>query len=844
MKDYGHLKSFLIITLIIGLTTLFAGCGGGNSDVVNSSVINNNQTAATGSFSITVNVPKPDKGLFGSYIPSTRKTLIVTITGEAIPTNAPVEDALDLDEGSTLTISGIPVGLNVASIKVLDGNKKVIAQRNVGFFLKGNEKYTAGTIEMGIGIDSTGSCTPSIMEIPRGTELYFENQDTASDHTISFNNGAIVIGPIAKVATSTEPNTPVVFDAKSYKFDTIGTYVYDTGKGSPGQISVFDVPVVSSIDNGNSDPNMKNKDELQVNTEIYLTINGSGFGSDASSVTGQVIFTQVNPVVDANEIVKVYGTFDANTSWSDTKIKTKVKLSEGTYLVQVAVRGGTSADKVYYYRATMHQMGDMKFSIGQIADLFMVVNKENVAGGDYGVPYLAYDDKDDSLYTHAYSRYDYSKNQWERKYYEPLDPPEVPGLLGTTTARGGAHFMRFNGSNPLFYGAVIFDVPSNDPELVAIPSYRQLFITYNGEAYIPVSPFPTIKVDPNDPTKYTVTELWDVNEVSITVDENNKLYIAYTMKNNGSNNNDLTKYYRCYTSIYTPGSDITPKPYWNRDLAGTYRTSYVSSIDAIYNGHSAKDDFKGLSGNGDVEIVKLKLDKNRKFLSYKDGPNQKGVTVMTDYESIDGDSPETFTEPLVSGTNAQRYPLDWASGGYPKENTWRVVGKAGFSRKEASAISLDIYNHAPYVVFRDSNTNGLSLMKYTGKYSYSDYSGVPTGWQLLGKEGFASGSADVSLFIYNYAFGKKGIPYVAYSDSNGHLMKYEYTTDEFKGIWSEIGHITGFSEGTCSPLSLFIYDNNGYPVPFLGYQDQSINQTGSVKKFNILPTDPNDINNY
>ena len=302
------LKYVVLSAVLVIIFTVFAGCGGGGTNSAVPSV--ENQTGNTGNipenpgepesitggtFTISLKVPGPvssssKEDLSASVIPWGSKTLKVTITGEFIDT--PVVETEDISDGGihTLTMEDVPVGLNLATIEVLDESSGVMAQRKYGFFMTSGETISAGPISLGVAIENTGLCNPQVMYIPVGTTIYFENQDYDNSRTVTLNPGSITTGSISQAEHAVQPGTPDVFYSASYTFDTAGEYIYENGFGGDGtdsyKIEVYELPSVTSFEDGDGDVYDSNNSSSPIN----FTITGENFGPDKDSIDGEVTF--------------------------------------------------------------------------------------------------------------------------------------------------------------------------------------------------------------------------------------------------------------------------------------------------------------------------------------------------------------------------------------------------------------------------------------------------------------------------------------------------------------------------------------------------------------------------
>jgi hypothetical protein len=271
------------------------------------------------------------------------------------------------------------------------------------------------------------------------------------------------------------------------------------------------------------------------------------------------------------------------------------------------------------------------------------------------------------------------------------------------------------------------------------------------------------------------------------------------------------------------------------------------------------------------------------YIAYRDGGNGNRATVMkydgTAWEPVglagfsDGEvwqtslyvyngTPYVAYRDLANGNRATVMKYDGAA--------WEPVGLAEFSPENSSIPSLYVYDNngtpVPYVAYRHGNKpwlmrfNGVAWENVGDQVSANtptnislyvyDNIGTPvpyvayrdggikatvrrhngTAWENVGTPGFSAGSTDFNS-LYVYDDNGTPVPYVAYSDGGIGGHDNRATVMKFNGTaWEPVG-IPGFSAGTASGTSLYVYDKNGTPVPYVAYMDGANGNRATVMKF-------------
>ena len=349
MMRYTEVNVFLVIILMLAVTCCISSCAGGTgggaafgggsgqgsltaAQTGNGSsggTGTDGATAAsgkTGTFTVTLQLPKQSKArtVNGKVIPYGYSSLKVNIQGEATTKTDTSTITLDGDNKYARAITGVPVGLNVATIQILDASNNVLAQRTHGFYMQAGGTAEAGTagspLSMGVSVTG-GACSPLNIDIPKGTTLYFENLDAgAQTVTVHCYGKTDKTVNLAAATGSSDPDTPATFPSGSMTFgdDDVGTWSY-TSPSRTGTVVVSDNPAITAL----------TKRASQEGEEI--TITGTGFHDQANS---SVTFGGV----EATSI----------TSWSDTSIVLTVPTGAKSGPLVVTVYGLSSSNNTGY----------------------------------------------------------------------------------------------------------------------------------------------------------------------------------------------------------------------------------------------------------------------------------------------------------------------------------------------------------------------------------------------------------------------------------------------------------------------------------------------------------------
>jgi len=148
-------------------------------------------------------------------------------------------------------------------------------------------------------------------------------------------------------------------------------------------------------------------------------------------------------------------------------------------------------------------------------------------------------------------------------------------------------------------------------------------------------------------------------------------------------------------------------------------------------------------------------------------------------------------------------------------NTWEIVGSAGFSSGISDYLRIAIDNNdTPYVIYADQDHNDVPMVM---KYLDTNDSWITLGSISTGGAGFT-----------DIAFDSNNTLYIVYADGDNNdkasVMQYHDTND----TWSVIGS-GNFSNGSASYLHL-AFDTND--TPYVIYSDKSRSYKAVVQRYN------------
>ncbi|MEQ8169460.1 MAG: SUMF1/EgtB/PvdO family nonheme iron enzyme, partial [Candidatus Eremiobacterota bacterium] len=221
----------------------------------------------------------------------------------------------------TATVADVPVGLNEATIEILDVNDMLLAMRKHGFQMDHNGDVNAGKVIMGVSLDPSGGlhCDPNYIEIKKGEILYVENQDTGTEYSVTIGSET---HSVSAATASVPPVTAATFPAEAFGTfsGTVGTYSITAGGTTVGNVLVYDVPSISGFTPGSGDEGET------------VTINGS-FYLDPANAT--VTFNGVSTPVLAGS--------------DGTHLLVAVPAGATTGKISVTTPGGTKTSEKYFY---------------------------------------------------------------------------------------------------------------------------------------------------------------------------------------------------------------------------------------------------------------------------------------------------------------------------------------------------------------------------------------------------------------------------------------------------------------------------------------------------------------
>ncbi|MGV8118949.1 MAG: hypothetical protein AB2L14_04205 [Candidatus Xenobiia bacterium LiM19] len=806
---------------------------------------------------MTVQLPKPAKSrkVNGKVIPYGYSKLKVAIQGEATTKTDTSTITLDGDNKYQKTISDVSVGLNVATIQILDASNNMLAQRTHGFYMTAGGTPSTGDLPMGVAITATGACDPQNIDIPAGTTLVFENLDTANNRTVSMNSGAVTVGPIDKVTAASGETIPATYNYASHTFSTAGTYTYDDGLGAPGRVLVTSSPTVKSIvDNDGNDYDTKT-----ASSSVTFTITGAGLGTSQAAVNGKVEFKNMDAA----------GTIEATVStWNNTTIAGNVDIPQGTYRVAVTSGGTETTDKVLFFKGyDWHFVPECLKgfpSVGQADYTSLVIYDNN----GIPVPYVAYED------------------------YENFGKVTVKKFDGTSWETVGT--AGFSTGSAYDISLVVYDNNGNPVPYVAYcagdNSYKATVMKFNGTSWETVgtngfstgqagytslavydnagTPVPYVAYrDFNNSSKATVMRFngtsWEtvgiagfsagIASYSSLVIHEGIPYVAYRDENYSGKavvmkftDSSPTKWEALGTAGFSDGpADWTRLLFIGDDPYVAFK-DYSSGI---WKATVMKHTGNGTTGweavgsknfsSGSIGTISLSCNGNIPYVAYRDNTQNSKVTTkkfngtawetvgasgfsagQADYTSLavfnNAGSPILYVAYQDGGNNNKATVMQFDG------TSWETVGTAGFSAGAINYTSLVVYDDSgtpvPYVAYQDSgNSSKATVMKFTG-----------SNWETVGTAGFSAGTAYyTSLAVYDD--GGTPVPYVAYQDS-GNSSKA--TVMKFTGSnWETVG-TAGFSAGTAYYTSLAVYDDGGTPVPYVAYRDVGNSDKATVMKFN------------
>jgi hypothetical protein len=300
------------------------------------------ESSGWGSLTIKVAVPSEESSdAENRVIPYRSRSLQVDITGDGIPPELSASIP-DIAITRSLTINNIPSGLHEATLRILDQDGAVMAERKHGFYLLAGATMDAGTLAMGVALipDDNGgySVSPAAIDIPRGTTLCFENRDPANRHPVNlkddYSSATRSCSLIDAAVPESEPHTPAHYFTGTIQFTSAGLYRYvssDYSGGSASRILIYNPPALTKI---------TPESDHHPSSNVSFTLKGSNFGTSQAMVDGQVQFINKETGQPAPNITI--------TAWGDRQITGVVNVPRGEYRVRVAVRGTQTTGDVTF----------------------------------------------------------------------------------------------------------------------------------------------------------------------------------------------------------------------------------------------------------------------------------------------------------------------------------------------------------------------------------------------------------------------------------------------------------------------------------------------------------------
>jgi hypothetical protein len=221
-----NLLTFFLLTLTVVLFW-YPGCSTGYYGDIDYS--------SGGTFKVKVSVPahiSTDSRVIPEGTTSLRVRIDSSETSYSSTTPIPLTGAVVSAE-----IPNVPVGLHVATFEAVNASNTVLAQRKHGFYMPPGATVNAGTIDLGVAIQSNGLVTPQIISIQQGATLYIENWDTGSDRVVELSSSSspatelYTTGTINRVTALGQPVSPKSYNYDSILFNTIGDFYFMTGHG-------------------------------------------------------------------------------------------------------------------------------------------------------------------------------------------------------------------------------------------------------------------------------------------------------------------------------------------------------------------------------------------------------------------------------------------------------------------------------------------------------------------------------------------------------------------------------------------------------------------------------------
>jgi plastocyanin len=285
---------FFLILLCAG------GCGGGAAGSLG-------MPSTNGKLTMSFALPDRSNTTAQGLIPSTTRTISLSITGEGLTDPYTKDYTLPAAGGSVSDSIELPTGSKSITVEALDSGGRTVAHRISSLVIRANE-VTNLEVKLGVSFTDSGF-VPSSMIVSAGDELLWVNNSSSN---VSFR----IDGEDANIAPGGQ---------FSHSFSNQGTFPYSASNFSGS------IVVASSGGGGTAGAFITGLTPMSGGIGDPVSITGSGFGA----VSGNVTFG-ASPAI--------------TTTWSDGSISCTVPagLSPGNVSVIITPMGGSASDSVQF----------------------------------------------------------------------------------------------------------------------------------------------------------------------------------------------------------------------------------------------------------------------------------------------------------------------------------------------------------------------------------------------------------------------------------------------------------------------------------------------------------------